>query len=111
MLVYMPPYLLLADSHITLQNWQPVLFQGVYQGILTAVMALISYNAAIRILGASRAGAFIPLVPVLSTLLAIPVLGEVPSVMEVLGVFGVSFGVLLASGVLRLPRAARAVAD
>jgi drug/metabolite transporter (DMT)-like permease len=37
-------------------------------------------------------------VPVLSTILAIPVLGEVPGSKEIIGVATVSFGVLLASG-------------
>lgn len=104
MVMYLPPYLMFVDSHITMEHWKEVLFQAFYQGVLTAVLALISFNAAIRILGASRAGAFIPLVPALSTLLAIPVLGEVPSMQEIMGVFGVSFGVLLASGVLRITR-------
>lgn len=102
MLGYMPFYLMMAESHITLANWQPVLFQSFYQGVLTAVVALISFNAGIRILGASRAGSFIPLVPVLSTILAIPLLGEIPGVLEVAGVAAVSFGVLLASGVFRV---------
>lgn len=101
MIGYMPFYLALAESHITLEHWKEVAFQGMYQGVLTAVIALISFNAGIRILGASRAGAFIPLVPVLATLLAIPILGEVPNEREVLGVACVSLGVLLASGLFR----------
>lgn len=101
MLLYLPPYLLFAHSNITPEHWQSVAFQALYQGILTAVIALISFNAGIRLLGASRAGAFIPLVPVLSTLLAIPLLGETPSGTETIGVAAVSFGVLLASGVIR----------
>ncbi len=106
MLLYMPPYLMLMDSHITLANWKPALFQAFYQGALTAVLALISFNAGIRLLGASRATAFIPLVPVLSTVLAIPVLGEIPTALEISGVAAVSLGVLLSSGVIRLRRTA-----
>lgn len=98
---YMPPYLLFVESHISWEHWHEVAFQSVYQGVLTAVIALISFNTGVRILGASRAGAFIPLVPVLSTLLAIPVLGEMPSHWEIAGVSAVSFGVLLGSGLIR----------
>lgn len=109
MLLYMPPYLMFMESHITLANWKPVLFQSFYQGVLTAVIALISFNAGIRLLGASRATAFIPLVPVLSTLLAVPVLGEIPSSLEISGVAAVSLGVLLSSGVIRLRRSAAVI--
>ncbi len=99
MLGYIPLYLLFMQSHIGLNNWHEVAFQTVYQGVLTGVVALLSFNHGIRILGASHAGAFVPLVPVLSTLLAIPILGEMPTVLEWTGVAAVSSGVLLASGV------------
>jgi drug/metabolite transporter (DMT)-like permease len=97
---YLPLYLLFAQSHIGLANWREVAFQAVYQGVLTGVVALISFNHGVRILGASHASVFIPLVPVLSTLLAIPILHEIPSALEWAGVAAVSSGVLLASGVL-----------
>jgi len=100
MIMYMPLYLLFAKSHIGLGNWHEVAFQCVYQGLLTGVIAFITFNIGIQILGALRTGAFIPLVPVLSTLLAIPVLGEIPTLLEWAGVAAVSFGVFLASGIL-----------
>ena len=103
LLGYLPPYLLFATSHIGLSNWHAVAFQAFYQGVLTGVIALISFNTGIRLLGASHAGAFIPLVPVLSTLLAIPILSETPSALEWAGVVAVSCGVLLASGILSQP--------
>ncbi len=100
MVGYLPLYLLFAQSHIGLANWHEVAFQSFYQGLLTGVIALVSFNTGIRILGASHAGTFIPLVPVLSTLLAIPILHEVPSLLEWSGVAAVSTGVFLASGAL-----------
>jgi drug/metabolite transporter (DMT)-like permease len=101
MLTYMPFYLTLVHSHIGMENWHEVAFQGMYQGVLTGVVAFVTFNIGVHILGAVRTGAFIPLVPVLSTLLAIPVLGEMPSPLEWTGVGAVSLGVLLASGVFR----------
>lgn len=98
MITYVPFYLLFCKSHIGFSNWQEVLLQLVYQGILTAVIALITFNMGVQILGAARAGAFIPLIPALSTMLAIPFLGEVPSAMEWTGIVTVSLGVFLASG-------------
>jgi drug/metabolite transporter (DMT)-like permease len=103
MLIYMPIYLLFLPSHMTLAHWHEVAFQSFYQGVLTGVLAFITFNRGIHILGASRAGAMTPLVPVLATLLAIPILGEVPTPLEWTGVFAVSFGVFLGSGILRWP--------
>jgi drug/metabolite transporter (DMT)-like permease len=100
MILYLPFYLLFAQSHIGLHNWQEVAFQGFYQGLLTAVLALTAFNAGIGILGAARAGALIPLVPAISTLLAIPILHEIPTWLECFGVAAVSFGVFLASGII-----------
>jgi len=110
LLLYLPLYLLFVHSHIGLDNWHEVAFQSFYQGMLTGVIALVSFNHGIRILGASHASAFIPLVPVLSTLLAIPILHEMPSMLEWAGVAAVSSGVFLASGVLSLQGRNRQVA-
>ena len=50
------------------------------------------------LLGASAAGAFIALGPVIATLLAIPVLNEWPSTEDWIGIAVISVGVYLASG-------------
>lgn len=99
MLGYLPIYLAFIPSHISMDNWHEVAFQAFYQGVMTGVVALITYNTGVHLLGASRAGAFIPLVPALSTILAIPILHEVPSTLEWIGVTAVSSGVFLGSGV------------
>lgn len=100
MLTYMPVYLIYMDSHISIANWREVALQSVYQGLLTGVLALVIFNKGVHILGAARAGSLIPLIPAISTLLAIPVLHEFPSVTEWVGILAVSFGVFLASGVV-----------
>jgi len=97
---YLPYYLLFVQSHIGLDNWQAVAFQGFYQGFVNSVVAFIAFSRGIHLLGASRAGAITPLVPVLATLFAVPMLHEIPSFLEWSGVAAVSTGVLLASGVL-----------
>lgn len=101
MLTYMPFYLYFADSHISMQHGGDVLLQLVYQGVITGVLALVVFNKGIHLLGAARAGSVIPLIPALSTLLAIPILHEYPSAMEWAGIAAVSFGVSLSSGALR----------
>jgi drug/metabolite transporter (DMT)-like permease len=77
-----------------------VIFQAVLQGVLSGLIALIAYNVGIERLGASKAAAFVALVPVVATLLAIPVLGEWPDIAGIVGVVMTSLGVLLASGIL-----------
>jgi len=62
-----------------------------------AIVALALYSWAIRVLGASFASLFMPLVPVLGMLLAVPVLGEIPARIQLVGVLAVSMGMGLAA--------------
>jgi drug/metabolite transporter (DMT)-like permease len=50
------------------------------------------------LLGASSAGSFIALGPVMAALLAIPALGEWPKPVDWLGIIVITVGVYLASG-------------
>ena len=83
-----------------------ILFQAVLQGVLSGIVALVAFNTGIDRLGASRASAFVALVPVVATLLAIPVLGEWPDLAAIVGVVTTSLGVLLASGILAMDETA-----
>jgi drug/metabolite transporter (DMT)-like permease len=44
------------------------------------------------------ASLFMPLVPVFGVLLAMPVLAEIPTAVQLVGMIGVSVGLVLASG-------------
>jgi drug/metabolite transporter (DMT)-like permease len=77
-----------------------IVFQAVLQGVLSGIIALVAFNTGIERLGASKGAAFVALVPVVATLLAIPILGEQPDLAAIIGVATTSFGVLLASGIL-----------
>src|SRR6185312_14153942 len=80
-----------------------VLFQAVLQGLFSGLIALVAYNTGVEKLGASKAAAFVALVPVVATLIAIPILGERPDLAGIIGVVMTSLGVLLASGILASP--------
>jgi len=56
----------------------------------------------VSILGASRALAFASLASALTPILGIPILGEIPSLTDCIGIVAVSAGVFLTSGA-RLP--------
>lgn len=100
-LAYLPFYLAFAGGRLLMAPPGEIVFQAVYQGIGVAVLALLLYTRAIRVLGASAASLLMPLIPVLGVTLAIPVLGEVPVLVQWAGIVAVSGGMVLAG---RRPR-------
>jgi drug/metabolite transporter (DMT)-like permease len=77
-----------------------IIFQAVYQGVLMGAVSMIAFNKAIGFLGATTTSAFVSLVPVIASLVAIPVLNEVPSPSDILAIAAISGGVLAATGAL-----------
>jgi drug/metabolite transporter (DMT)-like permease len=77
-----------------------ILLQGVVQGLLSGLLALVCYGAAVRRLGASNAAAFAALAPGLAALFGVPLLGEIPSLLSLAAILIVGFGVALASGAI-----------
>jgi drug/metabolite transporter (DMT)-like permease len=103
MLMFAPPYLLWADIGALAQAGIGMLsLQVVAQGIGAGLVALLAYSRAAALLGAGRAAFFGAMVPGAASLLAVPVLGEVPSTLQVLGIVSVVTGLLIAFGALRL---------
>lgn len=80
------------------------------QGVLSGIVALACYGTAVRILGSSRAALLAALPPAVAAVLAIPMLGEVPSPLALGGVVLVAVGVALATGAVKL-KSRRAVAS
>src|SRR5690606_10360823 len=74
-----------------------IVFQFVYQGVFMSGVALFTYNRAVAVLGSGAASAMMALVPVLATLLAVPVLGEVPSALGIAAIIIISLGVVIAA--------------
>lgn len=78
------------------------LVQGVYHGILQSVVAMVGYSYCVKHLGAGNTAMGNSLVPVLGTLVAIPILGEWPSGLQWAGLALVVTGMLAAN--LRIVR-------
>src|SRR5215467_1130555 len=97
-LIYLPIYLALFGTHLARIPLADVVLQAIFQGLLVTVVSLVLYGRAVALLGASRGAAFGALVPALSALFAIPLLGEWPSRSDWLGVGLICGGVYLASG-------------
>lgn len=97
--LYMPIYLLFLPSHIGMENINEVVFQAVYQGIINSIFALLLFNRSVALLGASTSSAFLPLIPVIATVAAIPALGQTPGALEWAGILIAGVGVLLSTGI------------
>jgi drug/metabolite transporter (DMT)-like permease len=74
-----------------------VAFHAVNQGVLNMILALWLWGSAVRTLGAAEAQRFPPLIPVVGTLLAIPLLGEWPGPFQAVGVGLIVGGLVVAS--------------
>jgi drug/metabolite transporter (DMT)-like permease len=98
LIVYIPIYLALFGPRVFAAPWRELAWQSLYQGVLTGVLSLVLFGRAVALLGASAAGAFIALGPVIATLLAIPILNEWPTIEDWTGIAMISVGVYLASG-------------
>jgi drug/metabolite transporter (DMT)-like permease len=94
---YLPIYALSGVSRLGRAPWPELLLQAVYQGVLVSGVSVIAYNRAIGLIGPGAAAAVSSLVPVAAAVLAIPILGEVPTVFTAVAVAAIAAGVLLAA--------------
>ena len=98
LVVYIPLYTMIHGIHLAKASLAGLAVQAIFQGILVTIISLVLYGRAVLILGASGGSAFGALVPALSALLAIPLLGEWPERTGWVGIVLISTGVCLASG-------------
>ncbi len=75
-----------------------IFYMLILQGIIIAILALLLFNMAVRLIGAPQATAFGALTPVLALIGGVWFLGESISLVKIAGVVIVSAGVFLASG-------------
>jgi drug/metabolite transporter (DMT)-like permease len=109
--LFAPGFVLLADQ----ADWQRLAAAGpgmlamqvLAQGLGAGLVAVLAFSRAAALLGSGRAAFFGALVPGAAALLAIPVLGEVPSLLQVLGIVAVVAGLLVAFGAVRMLLARR----
>jgi len=102
--VYVPAYLLLSNDPLALTApLAESLPHALYQGLLSAIVAVYCFARAVMLLGAARAAVFGALVPVLASLMGAALLAEAPTPTEALSIATVAIGATLASGAVRLP--------
>jgi len=98
LVIYLPIYLAQRGAALAAVPFVDLAAQAIFQGVLVTVVSLLLYGRALVLLGAARGAAFSSLVPALSALMAIPLLGEWPSMTDWLAIVLISSGVYLASG-------------
>jgi len=101
--MFAPLYAVLADPRALLAAAPGfITLQAAAHGIGAGLVAVLAYSRAAVLLGPGRAAFFGAMVPGAASLLAIPVLGEIPTALQVAGLLAVVAGLLLAFGAVRL---------
>ncbi len=98
MLLYLPPYVLVAGASLFEASMSAIVLQALVQGLLTAVVSYLVYGRAVSILGASSGAAFAASCPAMTAIMAIPILGEWPSAVDWVAIALISIGVYVVSG-------------
>ncbi len=95
MVVFTPLYFIFGEPKIWQASLDDIVFQGVFQGLVISILALYTYTKTIELMGPSRASLFAALVPGFAVLIAYPVLGEEPRMIELLGLALVTVGMIV----------------
>jgi len=98
LVIYLPVYIAVRGTYLAQLALTEITVQAIFQGVMVTIVALLLYCRAVAILGASGGAAFGALVPALSALFAIPLLGELPTETGWVAIVLISIGVYLASG-------------
>ena len=101
LVIWVPAIWVFGDAGLARETAAAWLFQGVTQGVVTAVLGLWLYSQAVRYLGAARGSLFGALVPAVAVAGGFLFLGEEPTVLELVGVTLATTGILLS---LREPK-------
>lgn len=95
LIIYMPIYAIWLPKTIASAGWGDIILQGVYQGIVAALVAAGMFSYATHKIGSCEASMMLALVPAFSAIGGYFILGEDLSWAVILGIVIVSFGALL----------------
>lgn len=94
-MAYLPFYVAFGRPQIFNVTPGLLLFQAIFQGAFAVILGLWLWGFAVKKLGAAKTQLFPPLIPVLGTLFAIPILGEAPGPIQAVGLVLIVGGILL----------------
>lgn len=95
--LFMIPFILLSDFHFDLSrflisvNW----LNMAYLAIGASVICFISWNCAVKILGPVKTTLYIYLVPIVSTISSVLILGDKLTIYSILGIVLILFGLII----------------
>lgn len=89
---YLPVYLLALPKHLMAASWSDILVQAVYQGIVATIIQMVLYVRTIELIGPTRLGLLMALIPGLAGLAAVPLLHEALSLWTFCGLLLVGLG-------------------
>jgi drug/metabolite transporter (DMT)-like permease len=99
-LLLLPLLAVFGAPRLLTAPWFDVVFQAAGQGVVAGLLGLVTYMAAIERLGAAKASLSAALVPLMTALGAVWLLGEPLGAGTLLAATMVAFGVVSASGLL-----------
>lgn len=94
-LIFLPLWYFFLPSGLAQAEMGTILFQAAYQGLGPGILAMVCFAIAANHLGPTHTAGFSAAVPASATLLAIPVLSEIPGPFEWTGIALVTIGLLL----------------
>lgn len=100
MIAYLPVYLLFLPSNLLIAPLGEVFLQGIFQGFLSVIVALLAFTRAVAALGPVVTIMMTSVVPGTAALAAIPLLHEPLSAIAGVGIIFVTFGMV--GGVLSM---------
>ncbi|WCN08829.1 DMT family transporter [Marinomonas mediterranea] len=98
--MYVPVYLLFLPKALDQVSTSMLVSQAIYQGFLAMAIQMVCFGKAVQMIGATKMGALMALVPVFASILAIPLFGESVTV----GLIIALVSILLGTFVGNLPR-------
>ena len=94
-ILFLPVYALFLPKGLHDTPWNGILLQALYQGIMAGFVQMILFTKSVHILGPTRLGLVMALVPVMVGIAAVPVLGEPLTPLICAGLLFVSLGAYL----------------
>lgn len=93
--MYAPVYALWLPKSIGEAPVSMLAIQAVYQGLLAIIVQMICFGKAVQMIGATRMGALMALVPVFASVLAVPLFGESVTIGLVIALVSILVGTLI----------------
>jgi drug/metabolite transporter (DMT)-like permease len=89
------PFWIVSDlSNFVTARWTDIVFQAVFQGIISGLISMYAFAQALRLIGV-QASVLSALTPGVAAILAVPVLGQIPQLSDVFALGVVVMGLII----------------